>query len=178
MMRLRPYKPCDAGQIAGWFSDERTMRRWCAAMFPDYPLTPEALNAYYDARQDNPEEFPMTAFDEEGLVGHLLLRFLDPERTTVWFGLVVVNSSRRGQHLGREMLRLCLGYAFAFLGAEKVTLGVFDCNEAARRCYTALGFREVPDPKGKPYAIFGEQWHLIPMEYRRDWFSPHPGREI
>lgn len=54
----------------------------------------------------------MTAFDETGVVGHLIMRFTDAEKTILRFGFVIVDDMKRGQGLGKEMLLLALKYAF------------------------------------------------------------------
>ena len=86
----------------------------------------------------------MTALDEQGLAGHFILRYQFGDPRQLRIGWVLVDDKRRGQGLGERMLSLGLQYAFAFLGAERVTIGVFETNERAWRCYTALGFRETP----------------------------------
>ena len=38
MLRLRPYKPCDAEKIASWIDNERTFLLWGGNHFCDFPL--------------------------------------------------------------------------------------------------------------------------------------------
>jgi RimJ/RimL family protein N-acetyltransferase len=47
-----------------------------------------------------------------------------------------------GQGIGREMLRLAVGAAFAHPDTHRVWLDVYPENERARRAYRALGFVE------------------------------------
>lgn len=62
------------------------------------------------------------------------------------------------------MLLLALKYAFDILKAAKVTLGVFENNEAAYYCYKAAGFKEIASEKEEYFSILEEKWKCIEME--------------
>ena len=59
------------------------------------------------------------------------------------------------------MLRLALKYAFDILKAQKVTLGVFENNLSALRCYKSVGFVEVG---AESFEIMGEEWKCMELE--------------
>ena len=168
-LRLRHYKPCDADSIVSWIKDEDALRKWSSDRFGDYPISPEDINKKYIenngdcAEQDN--FYPLTAFDESGVVGHLILRYTDKEKKVIRFGFVIVDDSKRGKGYGKKMLTLAVKYAFDIFGAEKVTLGVFDNNEPAYYCYKAAGFKETEEETG--CELFGEQWRIVEMEIKR-----------
>ena len=170
MLRLRPYKPCDAKTIAGWIKDEISFRKWCSDRFESFPITAEDMNEkYIDNNGDCPDLdnfYPMTAFDEDGIVGSLIMRFNNAERTIVRLGFVIVDDTKRGKGYGKKMVQLATKYAFEFLGAEKVTLGVFDNNPSAYHCYKAAGFQEA----GEKFRILllGEMWTVIELEMERN----------
>ncbi len=164
MLRLRPYKVCDAETIVSWIGDERAFRRWSADRFPAYPITGDDLNRYYESFAQNDSFYPMTAFDESGVVGHLILRFTDEKKSVLRFGFVIVKREKRGKGYGKEMLALAARYAFDILKAEKITLGVFENNEAAERCYRSLGFRDAAGKKETVYSMLGEDWKCLELE--------------
>lgn len=168
-MQLRQYKPCDADSIVTWIKDEEALRKWSADRFGDFPITSEDINnQYYDNNGDQiayDNVYPMTAYDENGIVGHLILRYTDAEKKVIRFGFVIVDSSKRGKGYGRQMLTLAIKYAFDILGAEKITLGVFDNNKPAYCCYKAAGFTETGEEIMCEF--FGEQWRQIEMEIKR-----------
>lgn len=164
MLRLRPYKPCDAKEIVTWIGDVFSFRQWCADRFENYPLTTEALNAHYAAQDMNDGFYPMTAYDENGLVGHMILRFTDPEKTRLRFGFVLVNPRMRGRGLGKEMLQLAIRFGFDLLKARHISLGVFENNPAAYHCYLAAGFREITLPEQEKYHVLGQTWLCREME--------------
>ncbi|MBR4711881.1 MAG: GNAT family N-acetyltransferase [Clostridia bacterium] len=167
MLRLRPYKRCDAAAIVSWVGDRTAFHKWCADRFDTWPITADDLNRHYDAMADSDSFYEMTAFDAAGPAGHLILRFTDAEKTVLRFGFVIVDSARRGRGYGREMLALAVRYAFDILKAEKITIGVFENNEPAYRCYRAAGFRDVPLAEPEVFHVMGEDWNCLEMEMTR-----------
>lgn len=164
MLRLRPYKACDAQAITKWIKDEHSFYQWSADRFGHYPIVPKDMNDYYDQNKDNDSFWAMTAFDDSGLVGHLIMRFPDSDRSKLRFGFVIVNDSLRGRGYGKEMLTLAAKYAFEIVKVQRITLGVFENNERARRCYESCGFRAVKGAEPERYECMGELWNCIEME--------------
>ena len=80
-LRLRPYKACDAKTIVSWIHDEISFRKWSADRYESFPVTEEDMNKkYMNYNGDCPDMdnfYPMTAFDESGVVGHLIMRFTE-----------------------------------------------------------------------------------------------------
>ena len=168
-LRLRQYKPCDADIIAGWIKDEDALHKWSSDRFGDFPVSGEDINSKYIGNNGDCIEcdnfYPVTAFDESGTVGHLIMRYTDEEKKVIRFGFVIVDDSKRGMGYGKQMLTLAIRYAFDIFGAEKITLGVFDNNKPAYYCYKAAGFRETGEEMF--CELFGEQWRITEMEIRR-----------
>ena len=171
-LKLRPYKPSDAETIVSWIKDERALRKWSSDRYGAYPITAEDMNyKYIDCNGDceEPDNFyPLTLVDESGPVGHLILRYTDKAKSTIRFGFVIVDDSRRGKGYGKKMLQMAIRYAFDMLKAEKITLGVFENNPSAYFCYKAAGFREIPMEKEFIFEILGEQWKCIELEVKRE----------
>ena len=165
-LRLRPYKPCDADYIVSWIKDEDALRKWSSDRFGDYPITSEDINNKYINNNGDCIEadnfYPFIAFDDEGVVGHLILRYTDDKKKVIRFGFVIVDDTKRGKGYGKQMLTLTAKYAFDILGAEKITLGVFDNNESAYYAYKAAGFVETGEEMF--CELFGQQWRIIEME--------------
>ena len=59
------------------------------------------------------------------------------------------------------MLHLAIDYAQQELGAQKITLGVFDNNPSAIHCYESVGFVVTGTDT---YAIDGDEWSGKEME--------------
>lgn len=110
MLRLRPYKNCDAQYIIKWCKDEVAFRKWCADRYENYPISVDDMNTMYGNTVDSDDFFAMTAFDESGVVGHLIMRYTDESKSILRFGFVIVDDTKRGKGYGKEMLSLALKY--------------------------------------------------------------------
>ena len=177
MLCLRPYKPCDAEKIVSWCKDETAFYLWSAGRFDHYPITAAAFNAYYDTFAQDESFFALCVYDENGLAGHVLVRALDEAKRDIRFGMIIVDPARRGQGTGYAMLSRALDYAFGFLQADRVTLGVFEQNAAARRCYDRLGFAQLDVP-GDTLQVGEETWQLIEVGMTREaWVAHHTTEE-
>ncbi|MDO5409452.1 MAG: GNAT family protein [Lachnospiraceae bacterium] len=157
MLSLRPYKRGDAKTIVSWITDEKSFYQWSAGRYPSYPITAEDMNTHYDQEDENPDFWQMTAFDEDGICGHLMMRFLSKDKKILRFGYIIVRSDLRGRGYGRRMLRLAASYAFDYLHVERITLGVFDNNPPAIRCYQTAGFK-IAEGESVFIPLMGEQW--------------------
>ena len=168
MLRLRPYKNCDARTIVTWCKDEVSFRKWCSDRWESFPITADDMNKKYMDHNgdcmDADNFYPMTGFDDGGVVGHLIMRFTDEKKKILRFGFVIVDDSKRDMGYGKEMLELALKYSFEILKVEKVTLGVFDNNMAAYYCYKAVGFREAEMAEEERCNICGETWRILELE--------------
>lgn len=165
MLRLRPYKPIDAAKVVAWIKDEDTFKKWSADRFDHYPITADELNAHYDTFKDSDSFYVFTAFDENDVVGQMLMRFLDESKEVLRFGFVIVDSDIRGKGYGKQMIKLALKYAFEILGAKKITIGVFDNNPPARKCYETVGFSEEDPEEVEPVDINGQVWNYHILKY-------------
>lgn len=172
MLRLRPYKPCDAESIASWIDNERMFLLWGGNHFCNFPLTAEAINRKYLENNGGCEEpdnfYPMTAFDEDGVAGHLIMRYIKGDNRILRFGWVVVDGSRRGKGYGKELIRLAQQYAFSVLKVDTVTIGVFECNTAAYKCYLSCGFRASTICEDSFVEIEGKSERIIELEISKD----------
>ena len=171
MLLLRPYKPSDAETILKWIKDEDAFRKWSTDRYDHYPITAEDMNyKYVNCNGDCPEPdnfYPMTAFDESGIVGHLILRYTDRENDILRIGFVIVDDSKRGMGYGKQMIQLALRFAFDIMKAKKVTLGVLENNPGAYYCYKAAGFRDVTAYEMETYLLMGKEIKCLELEVER-----------
>lgn len=171
MLRLRPYKPCDAKTILGWCRDELTFRRWTGDRYDKFPITEKDMNEKYMSCNGDCSEadnfYPMTAFDESGIAGHFIFRYTDELKKVLRIGFVILDDAKRGKGYGKEMIKLALKYAFEIFRAEKVTIGVFDNNLSAYHCYKNAGFREIPIDNKAQCEACGETWNIIEFELEK-----------
>ena len=165
MLRLRPYKSCDAAKIAEWIKDEDVFLKWGGDHFGKFPISAEQIDEKYRlhngdcVQEDN--FYPWAAFDENGVVGHFIMRYIHDDNKILRFGWVIVDNTIRGKGYGKEMLRLGLKYAFEILGVDVVTIGVFENNDPAHNCYRNVGFVDKEVNEGKP-------WNIVEMEIKKE----------
>ena len=167
VLRIRPYKSCDSKKIASWLTDEKVFYEWGGERFGSYPINAEIINKKYTEQNGDCEEednfYPMTAYDETGVVGHFIMRYTDKDNRRLRFGWVIVDKERRGRGYGKRMLELGLKYAFEILKARVVTIGVYEHNIPAYKCYKSLGFNEVPQDEYSTMNVLGETGRVIEL---------------
>lgn len=166
MLDLRHYTDGDACVITQWLRNEYAFRQWSADRYENYPITAEDMNNYYSQYSDK-DLCKLTAVDENEIIGHLTIRFIDEKRKIARLGFVIVDDTKRGQGYGKQLVSLAVAYAFDKLKADKVTLGVFENNASAIRCYLSCGFKIVEKENIESYHCMGEVWNCIEMEVIR-----------
>ena len=112
---------------------------------------------------DGQNMYPLTAIVDDGMIGHILLRYPSEDKSIIRFGFVIVDDSKRGKGYGKQLLSLAIDYAIRQLGAKSITLGVFCDNNSAVECYKSLGFRITGTDS---YVIDGEEWKGLEMELK------------
>jgi RimJ/RimL family protein N-acetyltransferase len=159
---IRPFRKNDAMLIKDWCKDEETFYKWSAGRLGKYPVTSERLLGELYGRDDNDGYFPFTAFDENGPAGFFILRKPGSSMYELRFGFIIVNPDYRGKGYGRAMLALGIKYAKEIYGADRLSIGVFENNLPAIRCYKSAGFKETG--AFEEYSIMDEKWKCIELE--------------
>ena len=154
-MILRAYRKEDSAVICKWLATEEDLYKWSADRFNKFPLLEDDINENYAPQIKSRRFIPLTATDEkENIIGHFIIRYpRENDNSTVRFGFVIINPLMRGRGYGKEMLTLGLKYAFEFLQADKVTIGVYENNDIAHNCYKALGFRDISITEKEPFNV-------------------------
>ena len=166
MLVLRHYMDSDASVITQWPRNEYAFRQWSADRYENYPITADDMNNYYSQYSDK-DLYKLTAVDENGIIGHFTIRFIDDARKIARLGFVIVDDAKRGQGYGKQLVLSALKYAFDELKADKVTLGVFENNTPAIQCYFSCGLKKVKTEITECYQCMGETWNCIEMEIIR-----------
>ncbi|MBQ3886315.1 MAG: GNAT family N-acetyltransferase [Ruminococcus sp.] len=140
-MIIRPYIPNkDFDAIKRWITDERTHAMWCAFRMP-YPLTREVFDEFLEVEKAKYNNAAYTAETDEGKpIGFYCLSTGESE---CMLKFVVISPEVRGKGIGRAMITSAVKLGFEAAQTNTIGLCVFDCNEAARKCYINAGFKEV-----------------------------------
>ena len=84
MLRLRPYKPCDAQSLVQWLTDEAGFWKWCAGRYDHYPVTADDINNFYDSFRMKDDFWQMTMLDDtKGAFADAILRY-GAEAFEIW----------------------------------------------------------------------------------------------
>lgn len=145
------------------------MRQWSADRYERYPVSPEAMNIYHERFIDRQGSCALTMVDSNDIVGYITLRTPTDISSEQRLGFVIVDDSKRGKGFGKALVRMAVDYAFSKLGATKVSLGVFENNPAAIRCYESVGFHRLVRQEVERYECLGETWNCIEMEMLKEF---------
>lgn len=101
MLRLRPYNKNDAEIIMSWIKGENAFYKWTAGVLGEYPISAEQFNMVSNL-------MAFTAIDDNEIVGFFTMRRPNEFYEELRFGFVIVDSKKRGQGYGKNMLKLGL----------------------------------------------------------------------
>lgn len=163
---IRSYKKSDARLIVSWIKDKTTFCRWSQGRYSEFPVKEKDMIAYYEAFEGDNKTFPVTACDNEEIVGHMLLKIIDENKRLVRFGCIIVDDSKTGRGYGTKMLKSAMEYAFETLNASEITIGVFEDNVPARKCYEKLGFSDTGE--FNYLTMSGETYKCLEYARQRD----------
>lgn len=142
-MEFRKYQENDAKEILKWIKNEREFRLWSARRYENYPIIPELMNEEYKQSSRKMEFHPMTLVEDGKIVGHIVVRIPEEDKTAVRFGFIIVDNNIRGKGYGKKLISEAINYVKENFNVERITLGVFTANESAMKCYESVGFNTV-----------------------------------
>ncbi|QKS70694.1 GNAT family N-acetyltransferase [Paenalkalicoccus suaedae] len=139
MITLSPFTKEHVDPLMTWINatDEEFMITWSGTTFT-FPLTHDQLDRYIGEKTSR---LFACSTEDDGLIGHLALRYINPLTRSARIGKVLINDAHRGKGYGKKMIEQALHVAFKELDLVKVTLGVFDNNPKAKLLYERLGFK-------------------------------------
>ncbi len=172
-LELRPFSENSCEQLISWIPDARFLLQWGGPKFR-WPLDKEQLMAIQAETQNHPSSsFMFDAFDvTQGLnIGHIELMRVNAENRSAHIGRVIIDPTLRGKGFGSQLMEIICAFAFEKLALSRLTLGVFDFNQAAIDCYRQTGF--IITETKMAFREYGkEHWDLVMMELSREtWFS-------
>lgn len=143
MLRLQYFTPDDFDQLITWSGDEAFLLQWSGPQFK-YPLSVDQLESYMQGanNKDSSERFIYKVVDESvnETIGHLCLS-LDRDNRSGRIGKVLLfGASHQGKGYGTQMIQEALRIGFDEHHLHRISLGVFDFNHSAIRCYEKSGF--------------------------------------
>ncbi|GAA4380472.1 GNAT family protein [Hymenobacter koreensis] len=171
MIKLEPFTPADFPQLIDWINDERLMKEWSGSLF-SFPLTKDALSWYIEGANDlkDPDVFVYKAVDSKtgGVIGHISLGSISQrDRSGRITRVLVGEACERGRGYCTGMIRALLRIGFEDLKLHRISLGVYDFNKAAIKCYLKAGFKQ--EGVLRDVVRHGEDyWSLVEMGILED----------
>lgn len=146
MIKLKFLEKEDFAKILKWNEgkSEDFLLQWAGPHYK-YPLTFSQLEEYFikEAKKENFTTFiyKIMLDNTDEVIGTVELREIDKEnRVGRVCRFLIGEESTRGKGIGTEVLKELLSIGFKEIKFHKITLGVFDFNHCAIRCYEKAGF--------------------------------------
>lgn len=166
MIILQPFTEADFPQLITWIDNERLLKEWSGALF-SFPLTTDTLRWYIQDANDpaRSDVFVYKAVDTStgDTVGHISLGSISRHNKAGRITRVLVgNTAARGRGYCQAMMRAIAAIGFEELGLHRISLGVYDFNQAAIRCYRRCGFHHEGTLRDV-VRYHDEYWSLVEM---------------
>lgn len=177
MIKLEPLKKEDFDKILQWNEGKSAdfLLQWAGPLYK-YPLTKEQIEQYFNnyVCKEKATIFVYKIVDMETgqMIGTVELNENNSVNKTGRVGRFLIGEeSARGKGVGRAALNEVVRIGFEELKLNKITLGVFDFNTRAIRCYKSVGF-EIESLKENYRKAENGYWNLFDMGITRElWES-------
>ncbi len=180
MITLEFFTKDDFQLLIDWIQDEELLINWTGNMF-QFPLTAEKLEWYIKDANDL-EQSDMLAYkavdtDTGKTVGHISLNAINRANSSARITRALVgNSAERGKGIGEQMMKGISRIGFEVLNLHRMSLGVYDFNQPAIRCYKKCGYHVdgvLRDIKRYNEATY---WSLVEMSMlENEWREMYVG---
>lgn len=149
MIRLQLMQREDLKKIIEWNIDKSAdeLLQWAGPMY-NYPLTLVQLENYFldeiKKEYSNIFLYKIELVNTGEIIGTVELREIDKNNKIGRVCRFLIGQENiRGRGIGAKVLKEILRIGFEDLKFEKITLGVFDFNKSAIKCYENVGFTKV-----------------------------------
>lgn len=174
MIELEYFTSADFDTLLDWVQDEELLVQWAGTQFR-FPLTRSKLDWYIEEANDfdKSSTFIYKAFDSESkqTVGHISLTAINRDNRSARITRVLVANSERGKGIAEQMVKELMKIGFEQLNLHRMSLGVYDSNQPAIRCYKKCGFQV--DGILRDIQRHGDEyWNLMEMSILEDeWIA-------
>lgn len=166
MIRLEYFTKDDFQQLIDWVDNEHLLTNWAGSLF-SFPLTPDSLDWYLEDTNDLAKAgaFVYKAVDDQNgkVVGHISLGGISRKNRSARISRVLVGDPEyAGKGVCSAMVKEVIAIGFGELALHRISLGVYDFNTAAIRCYERCGF--VREGVQRDVLKYGDAfWSLLEM---------------
>lgn len=143
MITLEYFGKKDFAQLIEWINSEYLLTNWAGSLFR-YPLTEDSLE-WYIADTNDPETsdaliYKVTETETNKVIGHVSLGSISRKNKAARISRVLISEDARGKGYCCEIIQKILRIGFEDLQLHRISLGVYDFNHSAIRCYEKCGF--------------------------------------
>lgn len=146
MIKLGVMKKEDLKKIVEWNVNRSAddLLQWAGPMYT-YPLTISQVENYFinEVKNDNYNisVYKIQLINTDQIIGTIELRETDKNNKVGRICRFLIGEiDDRGKGIGTKILKEVLRIGFEQMKFEKITLGVFDFNQSAIKCYENTGF--------------------------------------
>jgi len=166
MIKLAHFTSDDFSQLMAWINTEELLTNWAGSLF-SFPLTQESMEWYLNDTNDieKSDAFVYKVIEEETneVVGHISLGGISRKNKSGRISRVLIGDDKyKGKGYCTEMVKAILKIGFDELGLHRISLGVYDTNQSALKCYIAAGFT-IEGTMRDVILHNNEWWSLIEM---------------
>jgi RimJ/RimL family protein N-acetyltransferase len=137
---LGPLKPSDFDSLFRWSNNPEIARMNESLRPQDWPSQHERwMNSGKDPSK---VIFAIRPREQPGIIGFLQIGNIDAIHHTALIGLTIGEIVNRRQGFGTEAMRLAIDYCWNHLNLSRLSLTVFQHNEAGLRLYQRTGFKK------------------------------------
>lgn len=170
MIRIELIEEEDFNKVIEWNLDKTSdfLLQWAGESYK-YPLTLEQIKEhYYNNIKNNVHDmYKIIWNDNNKIIGTVELAERDKENKMGRVSRFLIGDERyRGNGLGTEVLKKITQIGFEKFSFDKITLGVFEHNIGAIKCYEKAGFKKQKLIEKAKKGSDG-YWNLFEMEILR-----------
>lgn len=177
MIRLEFFTKDDFEQLIQWIDTETLLINWSGSLF-SFPLTQSSMEWYIkdtnDLLKSDALVYKAVDTDTGKTVGHISLGGISRKNKSARISRVLIgDASNKGKGYCKQMITEILKVGFDQMQLHRISLGVYDYNIAALKCYKAAGF-SVEGTMREVLLHDGQWWSLIEMGIlEQEWKSKH-----
>jgi RimJ/RimL family protein N-acetyltransferase len=175
MIRLEYFTKDDFPQLIDWINTDELLMNWAGSLF-SFPLTQNSMDWYIentnDLKKSDAFVYKVVDANSRETVGHISLGGISRKNKAGRISRVLIGS---GEHKGkgycRDMVKAILKIGFEDLKLHRISLGVYDFNSTALKCYLSAGF-SIEGTMRDVLLYKDKWWSLIEMSILEDeWNS-------
>ena len=171
MIRLEYFTPDDFRQLINWLDNEELLVNWAGSLF-SFPLTWQSMDWYISSTNDlaSSDAFVYKVVEVESgdVIGHISLGGISRKNRAGRISRVLIgNGKHKGKGYCKAMIKAILKIGFEDLNLHRISLGVYDFNTAAIKCYKSSGF-SVDGVSRDVLLHQHEWWSLVEMSILED----------